>query len=65
MTNWEKEKARNARRAQELSAAMETAIANRDREQFEQAYTTAFRYMTKRQRSPYYIRFLTAMRACR
>ena len=58
MTAWEKEKAYTTKRAQELGAALDEAIAANDRAMFETAYQTAMRYMTAKQRKPYYIRFL-------
>lgn len=60
---WEQEKAYCAKRAQELAAEMETAIETVDEEKFTAAYQTAMRYMNKKQRSPYYMRFLMARRA--
>ena len=58
MTAWENEKAYNAKRAQELGAALDEARAANDRDKFETTYQTAMRYMTVKQRKPYYIRFL-------
>lgn len=58
---WEKEKAYRKRRAEGIACELEQAIANRDRDGFSKAYSIAMRYMTKRERAPYYKRFLTAM----
>jgi len=65
MASWEKEKAYYAKRAQELRAEMDRAILSADKERFEKAHQTAMRYMTKRERSAYYRRFLEAMIARR
>lgn len=62
---WEQEKAYCAKRAQELGAEMDAAIENMDRERFEKAYTTAMRYMKKKERSDYYKRFLMKMKEAR
>ena len=61
MTSWEKEKAYCARRAEELKAEMDQAILSADRQRFEQAHQKAMRYMTKRERAPYYKRFIERM----
>lgn len=58
MKTWEQEKAYTERRAAQLAQEMEQAIAENDRDRFLAAYSTAMRYMTKKQRSPYYRRFL-------
>lgn len=58
MKSWEKEKAYNAKRAQELGATMEQAITDNDRQKFEAAYQTAMRYMTVKARKAYYMEFL-------
>ena len=60
MKTWEQEKAYRARRAQALAAEMEQAIAAGDKNRFEAAYSTAMRYMNKKERSPYYIKALEA-----
>lgn len=56
--NWEKEKAYCATRAKALTEQMEAAIEANDKERFVAAYETSARYMTKKQRKPYYIRFI-------
>lgn len=61
MTSWEKEKAYCKKRAEELAAEMDQAILSADRHRFEQAYQKAMRYMTKRERAPYYKRFIERM----
>lgn len=61
MTTWEKEKAYCARRAEALAQDMESAIARLDTDGFIKAYHTAARYMTKKQRSVFYKRFLAAV----
>lgn len=58
MTAWEKEKAYCARRAEKLGAEMDEAIAAGDRERFTAAYQTAMRYMTVKQRSQYFRKWL-------
>lgn len=58
---WERQKAYAARRAAELKAAMEQAIATHDLNAFIEAHQTSFRYMTKRERKPYYERMLLTM----
>lgn len=58
MTNWEKEKAYTAKRAAELGTEMDAAIEAGDRERFDNAFQTAMRYMNKKQRNGYYMRFL-------
>lgn len=45
-------------RAQELTAEMEAALEAGDAERFKAAYGSSFRYMTRQQRKPLYIRFL-------
>ena len=55
---WEQEKAYNAKRAEQLAAEMEASIQSTDFQRFDEAYKTALRYMTKKQRQPYYIRML-------
>lgn len=59
MTNWEKEKAYTARRADELGAEMNAAIEAFDKARFDAAFQMSMRYMTKKERSDYYKRFLT------
>lgn len=61
MTSWEKEKVYCKKRAEELAAEMDQAILSADRERFEKAFQTAMRYMTKRERAPYYRRFIERM----
>lgn len=58
MTAWEKEKAYCARRAEQLGAEMDEAIEAGDRDRFEKAYHTAMRYMTVKQRSRYFHKWL-------
>ena len=58
MTSWDKEKAYTAKRAAELGAEMDAAIEAFDKDRFEAAFQTSLRYMTKKQRSVYYKRFL-------
>lgn len=55
---WEQEKEYTRRRAQQLGAEMEKAIKAIDRDRFFNAYTTSMRYMKKKERSPYYRRFI-------
>lgn len=55
---WEQEKAYTARRAQQLAAQMEQAIADNDKSAFLNAYATSMRYMPRKQRGTYYRRFL-------
>ena len=55
---WEQEKAYCRRRAADLAQEMESAIASLDADGFKAAYTTAARYMTKKQRQELYRRFL-------
>lgn len=55
---WVKEKAYCRRRAEELKKEMELAISEKNREKFEKAFSTSLRYTTKKERSPYYRRFL-------
>lgn len=59
---YEKEKAYTERRAAQLAEEMEQAIADNDKDRFLAAYNTAFRYMNKKQRSPYYLRMLAQHR---
>ena len=65
MTAYEKEKAYCARRAQELSAEMEAALKTRDPERFKAAYGTSARYMTLKQRRPFYRRFMELLHEIR
>ena len=58
MTPYEKEKTYVARRAQELTAEMETALKIGDQFRFKEAYNKSARYMRQRDRKPLYIRFL-------
>lgn len=58
MKTWAQEKAYNERRAQQLCAEMEAAIETNDTQRFLAAYERSFRYMTKKQRSPFYIRMI-------
>lgn len=60
MTAWEKEKAYCVRRAEQLGAEMDEAIEAGDRERFEKAYHTAMRYMTVKQRSQYFKKWLAS-----
>lgn len=62
---WAQEKAYRGRRAQQAAAEMDTAIATVDKERFLAAWDAAMRYMTKRQRNPYYIRMLQASKEAR
>ena len=55
---WEQEKAYCARRAEALGAEMDAAIEAGDRDRFTVAYQTAMRYMTVKQRSVYFMRWL-------
>lgn len=55
---WEQEKAYARKRAQVLAAEMDAAIEANDRNRFEAAYQTSMRYMTVKERSVYYLRFL-------
>ena len=55
---WEQEKAYCARRAEALGAEMDAAIETGDRDRFTVAYQKVMRYMTVRQRSTYYRRWL-------
>ena len=57
---WEREKAYRAKRAQQIIAEMEAAIETGDKNRFVKAYESAMRYMTKKQRNPYYLRALAA-----
>lgn len=61
MTNWEKEKARCKKRADELAAEMDQTIETADAERFDVAYQTAKRYMPHSERVSYYKRFLATM----
>ena len=58
---WEQEKAYYAKRAQEAVAEMKQAISTADKARFEKAYQVALRYMTQKERRPYYIQFLSVM----
>lgn len=58
MKTWEQEKAYCAKRAKELTAQMEAAIKTSDLKEFEKAYQTAMRYMTKKQLNPLYMRMI-------
>jgi len=55
---WSAEKAYCEKRARQLKSEMELGIQNGNTEQFLQAYSKSFRYMTKKERFPYYHRFL-------
>lgn len=55
---WEQEKAYSAKRAEQLTAEMEASIQADDFQRFDNAYKLALRYMTKKQRMPYYMRML-------
>lgn len=55
---WEQEKAYRAKRAGQAVREMELAISVYDVERFLAAWEDAMRYMTKKERSPYYIRML-------
>lgn len=55
---WEQEKAYEVRRAKVLGEQMDAAIATGDMEAFTTAYQTAHRYMTNKQRTPYFMRWL-------
>ena len=55
---WELEKAYCARRAEALGAEMDAAIETGDRDRFTAAYHKAMRYMTVKQRSTYFTRWL-------
>ena len=55
---WEQEKAYCARRAEVLGAEMDVAIEAGDRDRFTAAYQTAMRYMTVKQRTTYFKRWL-------
>lgn len=58
---WEQEKTYRQRRAKQLSEEMDQAIDNRDKERFIKAFQTAMNYMTKKERDPYFKRFLSTM----
>lgn len=55
---YEQEKAYHARRAQALASEMEAALDAGDADRFMAAYETSFRYLKKKQRVLFYIRFL-------
>ena len=55
---WEKEKAYRAKRAAQAAAEMDAAIADCDKSRFLAAWDVAMRYMTGKERRPYYIRML-------
>ena len=57
---WEQEKAYRERRAKMAMAEMDAAIETVDKVRFLAAWDAAMRYMSKKQRSPYYIRMLQA-----
>ena len=57
---WAQEKAYNARRAEALGAEMDAAIEAGDHDRFTAAYQTAMRYMTVKQRSVYFRRWLNS-----
>ncbi len=57
---WAQEKAYTARRAEALGAEMDAAIETGDRDRFTAAYQTAMRYMTVKQRSVYFRRWLNS-----
>lgn len=57
---WEQEKAYCARRAEALGAEMDAAIETGDRDRFTAAYQKAMRYMTVKQRSTYFTRWLNS-----
>lgn len=61
MRTWDAEKAYSARRALQLAAEMEAAIATADQQRFDAAYTAAARYMPKKQRGQYHKQFLERM----
>ena len=61
MGNWEKEKARDAKRALALGAEMDAAIDAADRERFEEVYNKTFHCMGAKQRKSYHKRFLMRM----
>lgn len=55
---------KNNKRVDEIRAELETAIAERNIDRFKTAYNvtlTKYWYLTKRERSSYYMRFLEAM----
>lgn len=60
--NWKKEKEYRERRAQQIGAEMDLAIEMIDKDRFQKAFTTAMNYMTKKDRSEYYRRFLDRYR---
>lgn len=55
---WKKEKAYRARRAEQLGKEMDQALENNDDEGFQKAYQTAQSYMTGKERSAYFRRYL-------
>ena len=55
---WEQEKERIAKKAKELGAEMDRAIETADMDRFRITYEKAFNYMTVKERSRYYRRFL-------
>ena len=57
---WEQERSFCEKRAAEIAGEMTQAINTGDREMFRRAYGLALRYMSKRERAPYYKAFLVA-----
>ena len=55
---WKKEKARKARKAERLGKEMDQALENTDDEGFQKAYQTAQSYMTGKERSIYFRKYL-------
>lgn len=55
---WKKEKAYRARRAEQLGKEMDQALENNDDEGFQKAYQTAQSYMTGKERSVYFRKYL-------
>jgi len=55
---WKKEKARKARKAERLGREMDEAIEAGDDEGFQKAYQTAQSYMTGKERSVYFRKYL-------
>lgn len=58
MTTWEKQKAYEKKRAEQLKNEMIDAIEKSDKERFSELYKTSLRYMKKSERHDLMMQFL-------
>ena len=58
--SWDREKAYNERRAEKLRDELNAAIADKDRERFQELYgkLLSHNYMPAKERKEFYLRFL-------